>query len=138
MALLAFAIACNGGSAVFITVPCITTITTTTPIMANSTPNNPTNVVPTLANQLRYKASYGYPYDLSSASLNPDGTCNQNQVPQKLDQGTITTSTYNIVSSAQFFVFVGVMSFLYSIAFTIIYVFFRHKYNNIVYIPLIV
>jgi uncharacterized membrane protein YagU involved in acid resistance len=86
----------------------------------------------------QFKASYGYPYDLTEAELGATNGCPNGQTQAKLDQTTVTKSTYNIVSSAQFFVFVGVMSFLYSIAFTIIYVFFRHKYTNIIYIPLIV
>jgi hypothetical protein len=35
-------------------------------------------------------------------------------------------------------VFTGVISFLYSIAFIIIYVFFRHKYQNMVFFPIAV
>jgi hypothetical protein len=130
LSLLAFAIACNGGSAVFINVPCK---------LNNQAPpsNGTTTTTPQLAMQ-QIKASYGYPYDLTEAGLVETSGCPNGQAPVKLDQSSITTSTYNIVSSAQFFVFVGVMSFLYSIAFTIIYVFFRHKYTNIIYIPLIV
>ncbi len=62
------------------------------------------------------------------------GSCEK---PKKLDRDTISAESYNIVSSSQFFVFVGVMAFLYSFAFEIIYVFFRHKYNNFVFFPLI-
>ena len=149
---MAFAIACNGGSAVFINVPCaVTQASTSTPnpnintttVSTTTTTTVSTTTTTTASKQgpQQFKASYGYPYDLTEAGLNPitsgSLTCPSGQVP-KLDQSTIATSTYNIVSSAQFFVFVGVMSFLYSIAFTIIYVFLRHKYNNIVYIPLIV
>jgi hypothetical protein len=141
---LAFAIACNGGSAVFINVPCAVIQTSTSTANPNTTTGSTTTGSTTTASKQgpqQFKASYGYPYDLTEAGLNPitsgSLTCPSGQVP-KLEQSTITTSTYNIVSSAQFFVFVGVMSFLYSIAFTIIYVFLRHKYNNIVFIPLIV
>ena len=143
---MAFAIACNGGSAVFINVPCVVTQTSTSTPNPITQPSNITIISTTTTTTSKqglqqFKASYGYPYDLTDDGLNPitsgSLTCPSGQVP-KLEQPTITTSTYNIVSSAQFFVFVGVMSFLYSIAFTIIYVFLRHKYNNIVFIPLIV
>jgi hypothetical protein len=126
LALLAFAIACNGSSAVFISVQCQLTSSNLT---TASTPAS-------LKTQL-YKASYGYPYDLTDAKLFATTSCPSGQKPKTLDQSTICTETHNIVSSAQFFVFVGVMSFLYSFAFIIIYVFFRHKYNNIVYFPLV-
>ena len=53
-----------------------------------------------------------------------------------LDRNTITSDSTNIVSSAQFFVFVGVTAFLYSLAFAIIYVFFRQKYTSMVFFPL--
>lgn len=55
----------------------------------------------------------------------------------ELDRSTITAESNNIVSSSQFFVFTGVTAFLYSLAFTVIYVFFRQKYNSIVFFPLI-
>ena len=59
--------------------------------------------------------------------------------PTILDSPPVISSNgYNIVSSAGFFVFTGVMAFLYSLAFGIIYVFFKHKYDNLVYLPLIV
>lgn len=54
------------------------------------------------------------------------------------DRTSLTNQSTNIVSSAQFFVFTGVITFLYSLVFLIIYVFFKHKYDNNIYIPLIV
>ena len=57
---------------------------------------------------------------------------------RKPDRETITNDNMNVPASAGFFVFTGVTAFLYSFAFAIIYVFFRHKYNNIVFLPLIV
>jgi hypothetical protein len=141
LALLAFAIACNGSSAVFIEVICNsssttgttgTTVSTTLPTSTSST------ATPQTLFQV-YGAQFGYPYDLTAATFSkvPNRGCSSSQTSLPLNPSTLTTSTYNIVSSAQFFVFVGVMSFLYSIAFTIIYIFFRHKYNNIVYFSLI-
>ena len=62
--------------------------------------------------------------------------CAQGSNPKPADRQVITDQSNNIVSSAQFFVFVGVTSFIYSLVFFVIYVFFRHKYNNIVFFPL--
>lgn len=111
LAILAFAIAVNGGSYVQFTVACNTT-----------------------GSQL-YQASYSYPYDITTAKFSPVST---QSCPTVLDPApVISSSGYNIVSSAGFFVFTGVMAFLYSLAFAIIYVFFKHKYDNLVYLPLI-
>ena len=141
LALLAFAIACNGSSAVFITGPCQTQTATTASSTTNTATSTTTTTTTTASrsNQL-YEAQFGYPYDLTDSrfQLSSGKKCAAGQTATPLDRYEICSSTHNIVSSAQFFVFVGVMSFLYAIAFTIIYIFFRHKYNNIVYFPLIV
>jgi hypothetical protein len=55
----------------------------------------------------------------------------------KLDREKLTTEGFNIKSSAEWFVFVGVTSFLYTLAMLVIYIFMKHKYDNIVYLPLI-
>ncbi|RNA23804.1 synaptoporin [Brachionus plicatilis] len=111
LALLAFATAVSGGSDVSFNRKCLNT---SQPVL--------------------YKGKYNYPYNLKNAPLKPQTIeC----LDQKADRYTIATETNNIVSSAQFFVFTGVTAFLYSIAVLIIYIFFRHKYNNIVYLPLI-
>ena len=57
---------------------------------------------------------------------------------KEMDRTVLTSQATNVMSSAQFFVFVGVITFLYSLGFLVIYVFFKHKYDNIIYLPLIV
>lgn len=113
LAILCFAIACNGSSSTAISIPC-----------------NSTNSFSTV------EYDYSYPYDLTNTKFKITVNCNPgpNQLPLL---STITTDSTNIVSSSQFFVFTGVVTFLYSLAFLIIYVFFKHKYDNIIYIPLI-
>ncbi len=59
-------------------------------------------------------------------------------VATKLDRQTLTTEGYNIKSSAEFFVFLGVVAFLYSFGMLIVYIFLKHKYDNSVFLPLIV
>lgn len=124
MALLAFAIAVNGASNLIFTVNCVPTSTT-----ATGTTQQP--------GYTQYSSSYSYPYNLNGVNFQPidNGGCTQSQ-RRPLDRNVITNESNNIVSSAQFFVFVGVMAFIYAIAFFVVYVFFRHKYNNIVYFPL--
>ncbi|CAF0721833.1 unnamed protein product [Brachionus calyciflorus] len=80
-----------------------------------------------------YEGSFDYPYNLNKAELK---LISKQECQVKPDRNEITNESNNIVSSAQFFVFTGVTAFLYSIAFIIIYVFFRHKYNNLVFFPL--
>lgn len=64
-------------------------------------------------------------------------SCPERSSAPKLDRDTLTKEGYNIKSSAEWFVFVGVTSFLYSLAMLVVYVFMKHKYDNIVYLPLI-
>lgn len=72
---------------------------------------------------------------MEKAKLTTKDKCAYSQKPER---ETITNDDMNIPASAGFFVFTGVTAFLYSFAFAIIYVFFRHKYNNIIFLPLIV
>lgn len=122
LAIMAFAIAVNGSSSVSITVACDPS--TVTPVPA--TTQSPGAMI--------FQASYSYPYDLMGTELKQARGCTN---PKSLDQKYLATDNLNIISSAQFFVFTGVMAFLYSLVFIIIYVFFKHKYDNIIYLPLI-
>lgn len=116
MAILAFAIAVNGSSTLKFNVRCKTTAATTTS----------TGAV--------YGSSYSYPYDLTKVKIDKlTDNCETN----KLDREYLTEEGYNIKSSAEFFVFVGVMAFLYSLAMLIVYIFMKHKYDNSVYLPLV-
>lgn len=115
LAILCFAIACNGSSSVAISIPC-----------TNST---------TAYSTIEY--DYSYPYDLTNTKYKITNSCSSSANNQQPLLATLTTDSTNIVSSSQFFVFTGVVTFLYSLAFLIIYVFFKHKYDNIIYIPLI-
>ena len=73
---------------------------------------------------------------LTKAALKP-GVCSSGFVPV-LNKTVITSNGSNIVSSAQFYVFLGVVAFLYSLGMIVVYVFFKHKYDNSIYLPLIV
>jgi len=119
VAILCFAIACNGSSSLSIQVSCTLT-------------NN--SVAPGTGAVFEY--DYGYPYDLSNTLSKVTQQCSTGNLPT-LDRTQLTAQSTNIVSSAQFFVFTGVITFLYSLVFLIMYVFFKHKYDNIIYIPLI-
>jgi len=117
LAILCFAIACNGSSSLSIVTNCI----------------QQANASQTAFAVFDY--SYGYPYDLTSAKYVTSTVCKFGSLRQP-DRTTIASQAPNVVSSAQFFVFTGVVSFLYSLAFLIIYVFFKHKYDNIIFLPL--
>ena len=74
---------------------------------------------------------------LQTVSIRQTNNCDSGTEPI-LDRQTLTTEGYNIKSSAEFFVFLGVMAFLYSLTMLVIYIFFKHKYDNSVYLPLVV
>lgn len=117
MAILCFAIAVNGSSRLAFTAACINSAQTKIPAVT-------------------YQATYGYPYDLTQAKIQAINSCSAGTA-RKPDRETLTTEGFNIKSSAEFFVFLGVMAFLYSLVMLIIYIFMKHKYDNIVYLPLI-
>ena len=123
MALLAFAIAVNGSSSVYFSVKCDLAL-------ANQTKQ--------IVGYSLYQGDFGYPYDVKASELKQTDRCSQGETPRQLDRKTITNEANNIKSSAEFFVFTGVMAFLYPLAFLVVYVLFRQKYNNIVFFPLIV
>lgn len=115
MAILAFAIAVNGSSSLKFNSQC--TDVTTTPSYG-----------------VVWMAKYSYPYDLTKVAIQQEsGNCKT----KPLDRAYLTTEGMNIKSSAEFFVFVGVMAFLYSLGMLIVYVFLKHKYANSVYLPLV-
>lgn len=111
-AILAFSIAVNGGDTILVSVAC---------------PNS---------KQINSYATYSYPYSLSSTEWQPPVQC-PNQVAIETRK-TISDSSASISASSGFFVFTGVVAFLYSLAFTVIYVFFRHKYDNILFFSTVV
>jgi len=121
MALLAFSIAVNGTSDLYFTVNC-NAVTTSAP-----------NTTVSATGFLVYKAIFSYPYDLKDSKFEAQNSCPS---PRQLDRYTVTDEGNNIQSSAQFFVFVGVMAFIYSFAFFFVYLFALQKYHNIVYLPL--
>lgn len=118
MAILAFAIAVNGSSSLSLNAKCTGT-------------NVDASKVAT------FTASYSYPYDLTGVSIVKTAECPAGSTTPKLDRQYLTTEGYNIKSSAEWFVFVGVISFLYSLAMLVIYVFMKHKYDNNIYLPLV-
>lgn len=119
LAILCFAIAVNGSSSVSIALAC----------RNNESSSNDAQII---------EYDYSYPYDLANTQFKITQSCkNQQATVNKMDRTTLASDSGNIVSSAQFFVFTGVITFLYSLVFLIIYVFFKHKYDNIIYIPLI-
>lgn len=115
MAILAFAIAVNGSSSLALNAKCTGT---------------------TESKFVTFAASYKYPYDLTGVKIVQTTQCPVNSEAPKLDRQYLTTEGYNIKSSAEWFVFVGVISFLYSLAMLVIYVFMKHKYDNNIYLPL--
>lgn len=117
MAILAFSIAVNGSSSLALNAKC-STVTTDTKYST-------------------FVASYSYPYDLTGVPFENTVKCPTDETTPKPDREKLTTEGYNIKSSAEWFVFVGVMSFLYSLGMLVIYVFMKHKYDNIIYLPLI-
>lgn len=108
--IITFAVAVNGGDKITLTAQC----------KSSSVSTSFTGSVST---------DYSYPYDLSNSHWTPRNFCGS-------AVETLMTSSGSIVASAGFFVFTGVISFLYSLAFIIIYVFFRHRYNNMVFFPI--
>lgn len=117
MAILAFAIAVNGSSSLALNAKC-----------QGAAADN---------KFVTFEASYKYPYDLTGVPFVRTTSCPEGSSAPKLDRDTLTKEGYNIKSSAEWFVFVGVTSFLYSLAMLVVYVFMKHKYDNIVYLPLI-
>lgn len=117
MAILCFAIAVNGSSNLAFTQVC-----------KNTTLNQQPYIT--------YQASYSYPYDLTQAKIVAINSCSSGSA-KKLDRETLTTEGFNIKSSAEFFVFLGVVAFLYSLGMVIVYIFLKHKYDNSVFLPLI-
>lgn len=115
MAILAFSIAVNGSSSLALNAKCDATATDT--------------------KYSTFEASYSYPYDLTKVSFKNTAAC-PSDTP-KPDREKLTTEGYNIKSSAEWFVFVGVTSFLYSLVMLVVYVFMKHKYDNNIYLPLI-
>jgi len=106
LAIITFAVAVNGGDTINFKVNC-----------------NPTT-------STEVSATYNYPYDLANTKWNPYPFCGAIGANER---STIAQSSGTIVSSAGFFVFTGVISFLYALAFIIIYVFFKHKYDNVLF-----
>lgn len=117
MAILCFAIAVNGSSRLAFTNVC-----------HDSTLSQPPFIT--------YEVKYSYPYDLTTAKFEALNDCTSGK-KQALDREFLTTASYGIKSSAEFFVFLGVMAFLYSTVMLVVYVFLKHKYDNAIYLPLI-
>lgn len=116
LAILAFAIAVNGSSSLEFNAQCDNSQISSTGV--------------------NFKAQYSYPYDLQEVKIERTSDC-KSGTPPKLDRDRLTTEGYNIKSSAEFFVFLGVMAFLYSFFMLIVYIFAKHKYDNNVYFPLV-
>lgn len=119
MAILAFAIAVNGDSMLSFNAAC------------------KSNNGALKQASIKFEAKYSYPYDLTKAQLTQQSKCPAGSIAPKLDRQFLTTEGYNIKSSAEFFVFLGVMAFLYSLTMLIVYIFLKHKYDNKVQLPLI-
>lgn len=119
MAILAFAIAVNGSSSLSFNAAC-----TDVPLNAQRIPT------------VRIEAKYSYPYDLKNVNFAQTSTCILGKAPV-LDRRTLTEEGFNIKSSAEFFVFLGVVSFLYSFGMLIVYIFLKQKYDNIFWLPLL-
>lgn len=120
MAILAFAIAVNGDSMLSFNAAC----------------RSNTAGVTKLAS-IKFEAKYSYPYDLTKSKIEAKTQCPSGSTAPKLDREYLTTEGYNIKSSAEFFVFLGVMAFLYSLTMLIVYIFLKHKYDNKIQLPLI-
>lgn len=119
MAILAFAIAVNGASSLAFTAVCKDSAGATTTSFTV------------------FESKYKYPYNLKKADIYVTQGCPSGQTAPTLERTTLTEEGYNIKSSAEFFVFLGVMAMLYSFGILIVYIFLKHKYDNIVYLPLI-
>ena len=76
----------------------------------------------------KYEYSVGYPFKLDETVIEVK-TCNETDILQVKPYG-------NFSSASQFYVFVGVMAFLFGLASLVLYLFFDEKYRQFDLIPL--